>query len=303
MASSARIDELKKKFDENPRRYFAPLANEYRKVGDLDQALFICEAYLPQQPGHMSGHIVYAQTLFEMGRYDDSKAAFGTALALDPENLIALRHLGDIARHAGDLNTAREWYQRVLEADPRNEEIVEVMASLRQAQSGGAAPASPMASAAPAEVSPSMPTPAMSTEPPALRHGLVMDSRRVSTRRHQPLTISRRTTSSSTSRDGDRETPRRLRGVSTDPANDDAAFESIPFAIAATGPHDIEPRDRHSAWSLDDGRNRMSRRLRITAARGLVRTSQHHPRAHRDRRYESRDGAVLRHPSWRGDTD
>ena len=60
MASSARIDELKKKFDENPRRYFAPLANEYRKVGDLDQAMFICEAYLPQQPGHMSGHIVYA---------------------------------------------------------------------------------------------------------------------------------------------------------------------------------------------------------------------------------------------------
>ena len=102
MASSARIDELKKKFDENPRRYFAPLANEYRKVGDLDQALFICEAYLPQQPGHMSGHIVYAQTLFEIGRFDDAKTAFGTALALDPENLIALRHLGDIARQAGD---------------------------------------------------------------------------------------------------------------------------------------------------------------------------------------------------------
>jgi hypothetical protein len=27
MASSDRIDELKKKFDENPRRYFGPLAN------------------------------------------------------------------------------------------------------------------------------------------------------------------------------------------------------------------------------------------------------------------------------------
>jgi len=132
MASSARIDELKKKFDENPRRYFAPLANEYRKVGDLDQAMFICEAHLPQQPGHMSGHIVYAQTLFEMGRYDESKAAFGTALALDPENMIALRHLGDIARQAGDLNTAREWYERVLEADPRNDEIVQVMALLRE---------------------------------------------------------------------------------------------------------------------------------------------------------------------------
>src|SRR4029079_16459788 len=167
MASSARIDELKKKFDENPRRYFAPLANEYRNVGDLDQALFICEAYLPQQPGHMSGHIVYAQTLFEMARYDDSKAAFGTALALDPENLIALRHLGDIARQAGDLVTARDWYQRVLEADPRNEEIVEVMSSLNKVTSSGAASAATPDASTVTETSPHAKwTPPVSAAPP-----------------------------------------------------------------------------------------------------------------------------------------
>lgn len=130
MATSARIDELRKKFDENPRRYFAPLANEYRKAGDLEQAVFICEEYLPQQPGHMSGHIVYGQALFELGRFDEARTVFETALSLDPENLIALRHLGDIARQAGDAHTARIWYQRVLEADPRNEEIAQLMMSL-----------------------------------------------------------------------------------------------------------------------------------------------------------------------------
>jgi tetratricopeptide (TPR) repeat protein len=132
MASSARIDELRKKFDENPRRYFAPLANEYRKVGDLEQAVFICQEYLPQQPGHMSGHIVFGQTLFEMGRFDEAKSVFETALSLDPENLIALRHLGDIARQTGDIAAARNWYQRVLEADPRNDEIAHVMAALHE---------------------------------------------------------------------------------------------------------------------------------------------------------------------------
>ncbi len=130
MASSARIDELRKKFDENPRRYFAPLANEYRKAGDLEQAIFICQEYLPQQPGHMSGHIVYGQALYEMGRHDEARAVFETALSLDPENLIALRHLGDIARESGDTDSARVWYQRVLEADPRNEEIAQIMISL-----------------------------------------------------------------------------------------------------------------------------------------------------------------------------
>lgn len=130
MANTARIEELKKKFDENPRRYFAPLANEFRKAGDIDHAILICEEFLPQQPGHMSGHIVYGQALFEAGKLPESRAVFETALSLDPENLIALRHLGDIARSHGDHAAARNWYVRVLDADPRNEEIQELIARL-----------------------------------------------------------------------------------------------------------------------------------------------------------------------------
>ena len=130
MASSARIDEIKKKFDENPRRYFAPLANEFRKAGDLEQAIIICEEFLPQQAGHMSGHIVYGQALFESGRLPESRTVFETALGLDPENLIALRHLGDIARSQGEMAAARQWYDRVLEADPRNEEIQGIIGAL-----------------------------------------------------------------------------------------------------------------------------------------------------------------------------
>ena len=130
MASSPRIEELKKKFDENPRRYFAPLANEFRKTGDYDQAILICQEFLPQQPGHMSGHIVFGQALFEAGRMDEARSVFETALTLDPENLIALRHLGDISRAGGDVEGARSWYRRVLDADPRNEEIASLLASL-----------------------------------------------------------------------------------------------------------------------------------------------------------------------------
>ena len=130
MASTARIDELKKKFDENPRRYFAPLANEFRKMGEIEQAIMICEEFLPQQAGHMSGHIVYGQALYEAGRLAESRTVFETALTLDPENLIALRHLGDIAKGNGELETARHWYTRVLDADPRNEEIQQLLYSL-----------------------------------------------------------------------------------------------------------------------------------------------------------------------------
>ncbi|MDQ6738307.1 MAG: tetratricopeptide repeat protein [Gemmatimonadota bacterium] len=132
MADQGRLDELKRKFEENPRRYFAPLANEYRKAGEPELAIELCRTYLPQQPTHMSGYIVYGQALHDAGRADESAAVFKQALTLDPENIIALRHLGDIARDSGDQVGALRWYGKVLELDPRNEEIASYMAALAE---------------------------------------------------------------------------------------------------------------------------------------------------------------------------
>lgn len=130
MAESGRLDEFKRKFDENPRRYFAPLANEYRKAGDVERAIELCRTYLPQQPSHMSGYIVYGQALFDAGRTDEAAAVFKQALTLDPENIIALRYLGDIARSEGDNAGAMRWYGKVLDLDPRNEEIAGYITAL-----------------------------------------------------------------------------------------------------------------------------------------------------------------------------
>jgi len=164
MASSARLDELKKKFEENPRRYFAPLANEHRKSGDLDQAITLCRTHLPQQPGHISGHIVLAQALFEAGSLDESREIFHSALGLDPENLIALRYLGDIAKESRDLDTARSWYQRVLEVDPRNDEIEQLIRDLDAPQPSGEAPSVQEVAAEASSFAP--PAPAPSAPPP-----------------------------------------------------------------------------------------------------------------------------------------
>src|SRR3982074_1329922 len=125
-----RLRELQEKFDDNPRRYFAPLANEYRKGGQPKRAIEICRAHLAQMPGHMSGQIVYGQSLYEAGEFDEAKEIFARALSLDPENLIALRTLGDMELQAGNPTEARSWYARLLEADPKDTAVIALVSEI-----------------------------------------------------------------------------------------------------------------------------------------------------------------------------
>ena len=124
MANHALIEDLLRQYAENPRRVFARLANELRKSGDYDRAIEICRGQIPHQPGYISGHIVLGQSLYDCGRLDEARQTFETALNLDPENLIALRHLGDIARQHGENDVAKGWYRRLLEVDPQNDEVI-----------------------------------------------------------------------------------------------------------------------------------------------------------------------------------
>jgi tetratricopeptide (TPR) repeat protein len=128
-----RLRELQQKFDENPRRYFAPLANEYRKGGQPKRAIEICRVQLEQMPGHMSGQIVYGQALYEAGEFVEARQVFERALSLDPENLIALRTLGDMSLQAGNTAEARTWYTRLLDADPKDTAVVALISEIDSA--------------------------------------------------------------------------------------------------------------------------------------------------------------------------
>ena len=173
MSTAARIDELRSKFEESPRRYFAPLANELRKAGDLSGAIALCREFLPKQPEHMSGYIVFGQALYEAGEVSEARTVFEQALALDPENLKALSCLGDIAKWEGDTAAARRWYERVLESDPRNDDIAAQLATLGTPSFANRAvappdrPARPTADAPPMSAAPVDEAPPLSTVPVA----------------------------------------------------------------------------------------------------------------------------------------
>ena len=130
MAQGSRLQELTAQYMQNPRRYFVPLANAYRQAGDLDRAIAICREQLPQQPGHMSGHIVLGRAYFAKGDLDAAREVFMTSFALDDENVVALRHLGEIARARQATVEARQWFARLLESDPHDGEVAVLIRAL-----------------------------------------------------------------------------------------------------------------------------------------------------------------------------
>ena len=158
-----RLRELQEKFDENPRRYFAPLANEYRKGGQPKRAIEICRAHLAQMPGHMSGQIVFGQALFEAGEWEEAKTVFAKALSLDPENLIALRSLGDMSLQAGNTSEARSWYMRLLDADPKDTAVIDLISEIDASSEAAASPA-PEAAPSPAPEKTDIEVPSVSAE-------------------------------------------------------------------------------------------------------------------------------------------
>jgi tetratricopeptide (TPR) repeat protein len=141
---TSEIEKLEQRWAENPKgRNFAPLADAYRKAGELDRALELCKAGLELHPDYVSAHIVFARCLIE--QKDDSGASdvFRRVLALDPENVLALKILAEIAARGGRFDEAVEWLGRLLNADPMNGDAAEALTRAKGKVAQSAAKATP----------------------------------------------------------------------------------------------------------------------------------------------------------------
>jgi len=122
MAYQSEIEKLEQRFSEKPEQWFAAVADAYRKSGQIDRALEVLNAWIDARPNYTSGHIVRGRCHLDQQNDVEALAAFQRVLELDPENIIAVKSLGEIAERQGQRDTAREWVGRLLEIDPMNEE-------------------------------------------------------------------------------------------------------------------------------------------------------------------------------------
>ena len=128
---NAEIEQLKDKYDRSPEsRIFAPLADAYRKSGEVDKAIELCEKGLEGYPDYASAHVILGKCFYDKGATERSRAEFERVIEIDPENMVALKFMGDILMSEGDRDASISCYSRILAIDPTNEEVSEKLKGL-----------------------------------------------------------------------------------------------------------------------------------------------------------------------------
>ncbi len=123
------IQALLDRFDKSPKsRIFAPLADAYRKNGDVKKAIKICEKGLQRFPEYASARVILGKCYYDNGASERSKSEFERVLELDSENMVALKFLGDIFFAEDDKEKAVRFYRELLAIDPTNNEVKELLA-------------------------------------------------------------------------------------------------------------------------------------------------------------------------------
>jgi tetratricopeptide (TPR) repeat protein len=125
---TSEIIELKKKLEENPDSLvFAPLADAYRKHGELEEAFNICKKGLEKHPNYTSARVVLGRIYQEQQKIQQAASEFKKVLETDPENLMAHSLLGAIYVAQGDCQSAIEEYQKILTLNPDDEDTQEAL--------------------------------------------------------------------------------------------------------------------------------------------------------------------------------
>lgn len=123
-----KIEELQMVLLKNPRSpVFASLAEHYRKMGLLEEALEVTTRGVKHNPEYVSGLVAHAMTLYELKNFREAIKILSKAHALKPENILALKLLGHSHLKLRQHQEALRVFKKLLIIKPDDEGAMEMV--------------------------------------------------------------------------------------------------------------------------------------------------------------------------------
>ena len=119
------IEKLKEKVARDPNsKLFVPLADEYRKMGMVDEAITVLVQGLETQPNYMSARVALGKTYLEKNMLHEAKDEFDKVVTAIPDNLFAHKKLAEIYKELGKYKKSVEQYNEVIKLNPKDEDSI-----------------------------------------------------------------------------------------------------------------------------------------------------------------------------------
>jgi len=120
---SEELKNLIDRYNKAPEsRLFAPLADAYRKNGEIDKAIELCEKGLERFSDYASARVILGKCFYDKGATERARDEFTRVLDIDPDNMVARKYMGEILLAENKKEEAAEHFRHLLSIDPTNEE-------------------------------------------------------------------------------------------------------------------------------------------------------------------------------------
>jgi len=134
MPEQSRINDLRLRVERDPGSIaFAQLAEEYRRAGQLDEAIETCRTGLATHPDYISARVTLGRALLASGRLQEADDELSHVVARTPDNVAAVRALAETLRRQGRLQEALTHYRAALHLAPNDPDVDRVVKDLEHA--------------------------------------------------------------------------------------------------------------------------------------------------------------------------
>ena len=122
----SRTEDLEKRLAADPNsKIFVQLAEEYRKAGLQEDAIATCRDGLEKHPNYFSARVALGRALLESNALEEAREEYEKVLQQVPDNLLALKFLGETYQGLGQLEEALSKYKLASTLSPEDTDLVD----------------------------------------------------------------------------------------------------------------------------------------------------------------------------------